>query len=190
VTIRWARTLPAIAGAILAGVALLAGAHTAAADIAVTNVHPPVGTPGENVALRVGCGGCPPRGLRLPVSLVPVEDRPRPELCGQNAVCSARATSPPKRRPFTFLGRTSRSGQLRFAVPEVKPGAYAFVIYCASCYRGTDGSLISNDEQGDLLRVRAESRTVAGASARPSGFLRAAEAVWALTMRLLTSVLR
>jgi hypothetical protein len=131
-------------------------APPARADIAVTGVNPASGVPGEKVTLRIGCGGCPPRGLRLPVSLVPLDDRPLPYPCRPNALCRPRAASPPKHPPFIFLGRTTRTHRLRFQIPDTAPGVYAFVIYCASCQRGPGGSLIANDERDDLLRIRRD----------------------------------
>jgi hypothetical protein len=105
-------------------------------------------------------GTCMPRKAlppeSFPISLVPIEKAPRPRRCGPNATCSPRASGPPRRPPFTPLGearpRTDEDGRnfrdnprylLRFSIPDLRPGIYAFVIYCETCLRGKSGSLIA-----------------------------------------------
>jgi hypothetical protein len=180
----WCRgTALPIAIAMVVVAAVLVAAPAAKGDIVVVGVDPPRGEPGEIVDLRVGCGGCPRRGLRLPVSLVPMAERPLPERCGHNALCSPRATEPPSDPPFTNLGRTNRAGHLRFTVPNASPGAYAFVIFCASCYSGEGGSLIVNDRPGDLLQIRRNDHGLAG------GFGRAMRAILTTAPRLVAFLL-
>ena len=53
--------------------------------------------------------------------------------------------------------------RLRFRIPSVEPGAYAFVIYCGDCYRGTRGSLIV-DATRYLLHVRPDSSVTSAAT--------------------------
>lgn len=42
---------------------------------------------------------------------------------------------------------------LRFVVPNIEPGRYTFVIFCAECARGPRGSLIVDTSSGKLLRI-------------------------------------
>lgn len=70
-----------------------------------------------------------------------------------------------------FLGWAGRGGpptsvaqsyELRFRVPRVKPGAYAFVIFCDACAPGPSGSLIADfagPNSGKFLQVRPEQRS-------------------------------
>jgi hypothetical protein len=162
--------------------ALLA-AEPAAGDVGVDGVDPPVGAPGEPVELSIGCGAClavsvaqgprhPPSAI--PVSLVPVARTPKPP--------SAPVAGPPRDRPFVFLGRAKPLFQmgelrrmreipqyrLRFRIPRVEPGAYAFVIYCDNCYRGARGSLIV-DPTRYLLHVRPDSPVASAATGAGEG---------------------
>ncbi|MBS1877909.1 MAG: hypothetical protein JST31_00195 [Actinobacteria bacterium] len=77
--------------------------------------------------------------------------------CPGRTVCPPRTTfAPPHRAPYAFLGRAvpppggndPESGKpprylLHFEVPELRPGAYAFVIWCDVCAAGRKGALIS-----------------------------------------------
>jgi hypothetical protein len=143
------------------GSATIAMTTAAEADVGVDRVRPNVGAPGDIVDLRVACGGCPPSGLRLPVSVVRAARAPEPEPCGENVLCTPGAPDPPRLPPFRFLGRTggNANSHLRFAIPDVKPGTYAFVVFCEPCRRGPSGSLIADDD--DLLRVRASGEPLA-----------------------------
>jgi len=73
------------------------------------------------------------------------------------ALCPPRTPKgPPHRAPFTFLGRavpppggnSPESGKpprylLRFVIPDLRPGPYAYVIWCDACVAGKRGSLLS-----------------------------------------------
>jgi hypothetical protein len=128
----------------------------AEADIGVQAVSPTVVEPGDGVILKVACGGCPLGGLSLPVSIVPVAQAPEYRPCRANALCSPTARKPPGEPPFRFIGRTGRASSLRFAVPQLRPGRYVFVIYCGPCWPERRGSLISDpQDRREVLRVRA-----------------------------------
>jgi len=148
--------------AILGGALIVAS--TAGADTAVVGVSPRVATPGEQVDVRIACGACP-ADETFPVSLVPVGKAPKPRRCRGNQDCSVTAAEPPRKRPFLFLGETTRprarapevrppgsDSHLRFTVPAIEPGAYAFVIFAMS-RRGGPGTLITSTAPGDVLRV-------------------------------------
>jgi hypothetical protein len=144
---------------------LLIAAPAAMADVGVVSVDPKAAGPGEGVNLTVGCGACSAEAS-FPVSLVPVASAPRPHPCGENAICLPTAAVPPRESPFVFLGSTSggrplysgadpvgSKSDLRFGVPELAPGRYAFVVFCASCVRGPRGSLLADTRPGQLLRI-------------------------------------
>jgi hypothetical protein len=149
----------------------LVSASSASADIGVVGVKPSEGQAAEPVELSIACGAClatsvvnGPRhpAVAFPVSLVPVDQVPRLRSCARSRFCdgsgkaSPDSLGPPRRRPFVFLGRarpTFREQELegmrgfpeyrlRFRIPTVRPGLYAFVIYCGGCYPGRSGSLI------------------------------------------------
>ena len=112
-----------------------------------------------------------PKGFeRGPCILGPKEDPPdyfgislvrrsrAPELfeCGPNALCPPSTLRPPDWAPFTYLGRAvpppggnnPETGDpprylLDFAIPELRPGTYAYEIWCGACAAGKRGSLIS-----------------------------------------------
>lgn len=115
----------------------------------------------------------------FPVSLVPIEKVPKPYRCGPRRFCTPQAPRPPQRAPFTLLGwakppaQAQASGRrhlggggfghgsveppryvLDFQIPDLRPGVYSYVIYCASCQRGQGGSLIAFPERRWRLRVR------------------------------------
>jgi hypothetical protein len=93
------------------------------------------------------------------ISLVPIAKAPLPHRCGPNALCAPAAAGPPRRAPYTYLGAATASPRnaevgatghaeppryrLEFAVPDLKPGTYAYVIYCDVCGRDGRGSLIA-----------------------------------------------
>jgi hypothetical protein len=144
---------------------LLIAASAARGDVGVVSVDPKAAGPGEGVNLTVGCGACSAEAS-FPVSLIPVKSAPRPHPCGENALCNPTAAGPPRDGPFVFLGSTSggrplysgadrvgSKSDLRFGVPELVPGGYAFVIFCASCVRGPRGSLLDDTRPGQLLRI-------------------------------------
>lgn len=140
---------------VLAALAVVVLPSSAEADIGVVSVRPTVGEPGDIVSLRIHCGGCPRGENKLPVSLVPAAHAPRPTQCRDNAFCRPAAREAPHQPPFRFLGLTAANSRLRFAVPDLRPGRYAFVIYCDPCYRGPAGSLIvDTNDPTELLRVR------------------------------------
>jgi hypothetical protein len=98
------------------------------------------------------------------ISLVPLEQAPMPHPCGPNAVCSPEVKAPPGRAPYTYLGEALAEGRepggaprygLDFAVPDLRPGLYAYVIYCDVCNRGQGGSLIADPRSRPWrLRIR------------------------------------
>jgi hypothetical protein len=95
----------------------------------------------------------------FPISLVPIAKAPLPRPCGARAVCSPITTEVPRRSPYTYLGeataspRNAETGatghaeppryELEFEVPDLKPGTYAYVIYCDVCLDGGRGSLLA-----------------------------------------------
>jgi hypothetical protein len=168
----------------LAAFAALALPSSAKADVAVERVSPADGEPGRVVDLSVFCGGCSP-GLRLGVSLVPVERAPTQKWDAQlGAYTRPASLAPPRQSPYVFLGWTdagrrsalSERRHLRFRIPNAEPGTYAFVIYCEPCTRGPRGSLIANtDDVDELLRIR-------GAPARTSSAGDSGREVWVLGM--------
>jgi len=150
-------------------------APSATADVGVERVSRFAGSPGDTVELTIGCGFCfppceGPQGDRsgvcmpgveppppsFPVSLVPIEQVPRPHRCGPRRICTPQASGPPRRAPFTLLGwakpvQAQTSGQrhlgggfghgaiepprymLDFHIPDLRPGVYSYVIYCGVC---------------------------------------------------------
>lgn len=118
----------------------------------------------------------------FPVSLVPIEKVPRPYRCGPRRLCTPQASAPPQRAPFTLLGwakpvQAQASGRrylggggfghvpveppryvLDFQIPDLRPGVYSYVIYCAVCQRGQGGSLIAFPERRWRLRVALSTR--------------------------------
>lgn len=151
-------------GSVLVGLLLAA---PSAADVGVVGLNPAVAKPGERVELRVGCGSCPP-GASFPISLVPLAQAPRSHSCRRNVLCIPAATEPPHVRPFVLLGHTGggdalfstphpvgSESHLRFLTPDVAPGRYAFVIFCATCYQGPRGGLIADtSDSAELLLVQ------------------------------------
>jgi hypothetical protein len=159
--------------------AMLVGVQAARADIGIEGVSRTSGHPGEPVDLLVACGGCLPRTVRLPVSLLPAGSSP-----GRR---SPAAIGPPASAPYVPLGNAvplhggarvaSRLGleipeaverrgagavrewvasinRLRFRIPDAEPGLYTYVVYCEGCHRGPGGGLITNaGEQRELLRI-------------------------------------
>lgn len=148
------------------------------ADVGIESVSPRAGQPGQDVVLTVGCGACrsavivngpahPPADF--PIFLVPLAQAPRAGPCpgGSSGLCTPFSVGPPAGDRFVPLGRAKPTFRerdlartpmpryrLRFRIPEVGPGSYALVIYCASCYRGPRGSLIAYlQDPGWRLRV-------------------------------------
>ncbi len=176
VPIRLPRILRRLLVAGLFASAMLLAASPADGDIAVVGVSPTVGTPGQFVDLGIGCGGgC---GRRIPVSLVPSARAPKDYSCGanMNILCAPSAREPPRERPYVLLGWAKKKGapsspvqyyRLRFRVPRVGSGIYAFVIYCGGCSSGAGGSLIADTSDPDrLLRVRSEQNPIASKGMR------------------------
>lgn len=114
-------------------------APVAGADYGVHSVSPHITQAGRTVEVRTN-------GPRMPIAIVPWEKQPGPVPCG-NRLCSPRYLSPPRRAPFVWVGRTNDRGRLRFRVPHVRPGIYAFVLFCDVCYKGSGARLV---EQGDV----------------------------------------
>ncbi len=156
--LRWALAL-----GLLAFVAF--PADPAAADVGRFEVRPRAAVPGSFVELTFAAAW----SQRFPVSLVPLPRVPEPFPCrGEEGLCTPGTLAPPGRPPFIFLGsaRPNRKSsthyiygyRFRFNVPNVKPGAYAFVLWCGGCYEGPRGSLIasalpSGGSKAGVLRV-------------------------------------
>jgi hypothetical protein len=148
---------------LLAGLALLTP-PPATADVGVSGLSAEAAQPGDSVAVRVACGSCR-ANASFPVSLVPAGRAPKPHRCGRNALCPPMSAGPPQLPPYRFLGRTEpvtadgarreeiAESQLRFRVPDVRPGLYAFVVFCAGCAPGPRGSLIASATRDESLRV-------------------------------------
>lgn len=121
--------------------------------------------------------GVKPPPPSFPVSLVPLEKVPKVHRCGPRKVCTPQASAPPGRPPFTLLGwakppQSQASGRrhlgggfghgfhelpqytLDFQIPDLRPGVYSYVIYCAVCQRGQGGSLIAFPERRWRLHIR------------------------------------
>jgi hypothetical protein len=105
----------------------------------------------EHGACMLGNAAPPPR--RFPISLIAMARVPRVLGCRHGYVCPAgmRARAP-TRPPFHYLGAATQPGDdarglpryvLRFAIPDLQPGLYAYALYCGVCWRGTGGGLIS-----------------------------------------------
>jgi hypothetical protein len=111
----------------------------------------------------------------LPDFALSVARAPRPYPCRDSAICSPTGPAPPRQRPFLFLGSTSGAralapsvqppgsdSHLRFTVPKIEPGVYAFVIFAMS-RRGPPGSLIADTGPGQLLRILRNETPVGSA---------------------------
>jgi len=181
-TTKAATALAAAAAVALAAVLMALAAMPAHADVGVEKVNRHGGAPGTSVTLTLGCGFCfppcvGPKGQRHPkgfdhgpcmlgtkkdppawfgVSVVPRSRAPQLLECGPNALCPPSTLAPPRRAPFTYLGRAipppggndPESGDpprylLDFTIPDLRPGAYAYEIWCGVCAAGREGSLIS-----------------------------------------------
>jgi hypothetical protein len=119
----------------------------AGADIGVIAVSKASARVGDVVSVRVA--GYDRAWPRMPLYLVPTQQAPQPVRCRRNAMCQPKSRRAPEGPPYRFLGRItfrrSGTGVVRFRVPRVAAGTYRFVIYCAPCYRGPGGSLITDD---------------------------------------------
>jgi hypothetical protein len=99
---RFARALAApVVAAIVAGVVM--GPPRADADIGIASVDRTSGMAGDRVDLLIGCGGCLPRQIRLPISLLPAGHSPSRHPC-RGTSCATRAPSPPTSAPYVPLG--------------------------------------------------------------------------------------
>ncbi len=127
----------------------------------------------RNGPCMLGTKAGPPASFGI--SLVPVAKISKPNGCGPNSLCPSQARRPPRQHPFTFLGLATpppggnnpEHGSaprylLDFDIPDLRPGLYAYVIYCGVCVKGKDGGLIAFPEAAPWrLRVRPD---------RPVGF--------------------
>jgi hypothetical protein len=133
---------------LVAAVVVAAFASTARADVGLFSISRTSGRPGDRVVARFG--GYDRQWPRFPVYLVPAPRDPQIPAC-----CEARVRHPPRGGRFTFLGRVHygppQRGRFLFRVPRLRPGTYGFVLYCAPCYKGPDGSLVST---GPRFRIR------------------------------------
>ena len=78
-TSTWPAITTMAATALVAGP--LVGVQPASADIGIGTVSRAVGMPGDPVDVLVYCGGCVPRTVRLPISLLPAGDSPGRHPC-------------------------------------------------------------------------------------------------------------
>ena len=149
--------------AIIVAAGLASAVSTAPADTGIVGLSPKVARPGDQVKLRIVCGYCG-ADATFPISLVPVA-KAHSLIADAMASAPRTAAAPPRQRPFLFLGNTSGArarapavqppgsdSHLRFTVPRIEPGAYAFVIFAVS-RRGPPGILITDTRPGRLLRV-------------------------------------
>lgn len=80
--------------------------------------------------------------------------QPRPCMDGRG-ICSPTSLGPPQREGWVWLGRFFPTRpSFHFRVPDVRPGAYRPVAYCAPCVRGPRGSLIAGNRFQVLRRSR------------------------------------
>jgi hypothetical protein len=185
-------------GPLLAG--LVIGLPTAGADTTVVGVSPKAARPGERVDLQIACGACP-ADATFPISLVPVAKAPQPYPCRDNALCIQTAAAPPRQHPFVFLGGTSdprarapavqppgSDSHLRFTLPKVEPGVYAFVIFAVS-RPGPPGSLITSTAPGDVLRVLPSEAPVESTGGGSDGTLWIVACIGTLALVLATVLL-
>ena len=140
----------------LAAAAVVAAAR---ADIGLVSISRTSGRPGDRIIARFG--GYDREWPRMPVYLVPAGRAPHRAPCDDlvaGAVCEARVAKPPGGTPYTLLGRIHYApptrGRFRFRVPRVASGVYAFLVYCAPCYKGPGGSLIDTGPRFRILRAR------------------------------------
>jgi hypothetical protein len=130
-------------------------AAPAQADIGVERISPPVGAPGDEVNLRIGCGFCRPvRNPSFPISLAPI-GKAMPYRCGPRRICTPQVLAPPAQPPFALVGYATPSGggdpddgelptyRLRFPIPDLRPGLYTVAIY-APHRQGRGGNLITD----------------------------------------------
>jgi hypothetical protein len=141
------------------------------------------GAPGHrNTPCMLDTKAQPPK--EFSVSLVPIEKAPKPHRCGPNALCSPLPRGAPRRAPYTYLGRavppadgnSGASGKhpprylLHLEVPDLRPGVYAYVIFCDVCARGKRGSLIANPrDRRWRLRVLSSAPRKSGPAAAVDG---------------------
>lgn len=201
-TAKAASALAAATAVALVAIVMALAATPAHAAVGVEKVSRHGGAPGSSVTLTLGCGFCfppcvGPKGRRHPkgfdhgpcmlgmkedppawfgVSLVSRSRAPQLHECGPKALCPPSTLAPPRRPPFTYLGRAlppvggndPESGDpprylLDFTIPDLRPGSYAYEIWCGVCAPGRPGSLISApDSRLWRLRVRPARATADG----------------------------
>jgi hypothetical protein len=153
----------------LVGAAVVVGVvpSLARADVGVREVRPASARPGDIVEVRATTD--PTFGPPAPLYLVPKTSAP---------FGSPKVRRAPTERPFVRIGlldfRHTKEIHLRLKVPELPTGSYYFVLYCAPCYRGLGGSLVTSEVS---LRVR---EPVSGVLSRERGRKKAGSgfAVW------------
>ena len=117
--------------------------------------------PGDIVKVQAGAG------LRfyalLPLYLVRRDLAPRAKPCtfnGQDAFCAAEEPSPPHGGIYHRIGtvnvRHQNVSTITYRVPNLRPGVYAYVMYCEPCNAGAGGSVIAFDQgtRGTLTVLR------------------------------------
>jgi hypothetical protein len=184
---------------LLAGlaVAALAAPASAQADIGIMRVSPMSAAPGQPVNVEIGCGwpkGCPDR---IAVSVVLAHKVPKPHPCGDNALCSPTSSGPPRRAPYVFLGRATRTKrtdylqryELSGRLPSLRPGGYAFVAYVPMGHQGT-GILISSVPGKKPLQVAAKSAAVSAGQSSDSRSTWLIVALAAVALLAATTVLQ
>ncbi len=141
---------------------LAVAAPPAAADIGITSIDRSVASPGQFVRLTA-TGYLGPQPWRAyPIAMIAARSAPEPYAC-RCGYCSPHLRLAALRRtPYVFLGNLdwrprmasdeSGRGALRFRVPRVRPGRYVIALFCESCVRGPQGSVII--EPRLVLRVR------------------------------------
>jgi len=154
----------------LLGAALVAPA-AAKADIGVDHVSPIIAGAGQTTTVTLYTGNLP-LGASVPISLVPAVHAPghRPFDIPMGGappgshkrvigVGNQLALRPPSRPPYVLLGsaivRADATGHgvasLRFIVPRLRRGTYAFVAFCSGCVAGRQGAVIAGMEREKQL---------------------------------------
>jgi hypothetical protein len=190
-----------LALAALTALALLSASAQASVGVTAASRH--AGAPGAEIRLTLECGFCfppceGPKGERHPagfergpcmlgtggaqppssfgISLVAIDDAPKPHRCGPKALCSPQPKGAPRRAPFRYLGQAvpppggnnPEHGDaprylLDFKVPDLAPGLYTYVIYFRSPHEGERGSLIANP-RAQLWRLRVTAPSAKASS--------------------------
>lgn len=144
------KRLSLIAGCV--GALLVVG--QAAAGPFFSSSRPRVARPGDVITLRAGLG-VRVRDL-MPLYLVPVRLAPHPFICHRGrGSCTPTARMAPSGAPYVRVATldvrhaegspaAGYNVTIRFRIPTaMRPGRYAYVLYCRWCARKGSGSLIA-----------------------------------------------